>query len=283
MKKLLFSFALAILATVIFAQTTKTLTEKPSGYVAPLALQPLTTALDFTVTFTDGTTASLFNTCNAGNSVLLDFFFTSCVYCQTYAPIIDQAYVAHSSGAGNIKFWGIDTGDNNAAVIAYKSTYGDSNPCASGVEGGGSAVCNTYSTSFTWSGYPTYSVVCPDHTYSHDVNYPPTATGFNSYFATCGTSAVTESSDPVQTKITLMYPLPAKDNLNAHVYVDKSSQIKIELCDILGNVVYTSNTSEDKGYYNASIDVTTFDSGIYFIKLTQDNVVKDVQRVMVMH
>jgi len=35
------------------------------------------TATDFTVTFTDGTTGNLFATLNAGNSVILDFFYTT--------------------------------------------------------------------------------------------------------------------------------------------------------------------------------------------------------------
>ena len=34
-------------------------------------------APDFTVTFTDGRVANLYDTLNAGNTVLLDFFFTT--------------------------------------------------------------------------------------------------------------------------------------------------------------------------------------------------------------
>ena len=119
-----------------------------------VTLKPLVTAPDFTVTFTDGTTGNLYAACNSGSTVLLDFFYTTCSWCQTYAPIIDQAFTAHGSGNGNIKFWGIDQGDNNAQVIAYKSTYGVTNPCASGVEGGANAVNTTYSSTYTWSGYP---------------------------------------------------------------------------------------------------------------------------------
>ncbi len=283
MKKIFFSLIFVIFITNVFSQTTKTLKEKTTTYTSQPALVSLATAIDFTVTFTDGTTANLFNTCNAGNSVVLDFFYTSCHYCQIYAPTIDQSYRVHNSGVNNIKYWGIDTGDNNAEVDAYKLTYSDSNPCASGTQGGGDTVCSVYSTNFVWSGYPTYSVVCPDHTYSHDVNYPPTSEGFNSYFSICGTSAIKETGEPAKTSITLMYPLPAKNNLNAHIYVDKPSQIKIELCDILGNSVYSSTSSENKGYYDAALDVSGFTAGIYLLKLSQDNEVKDVQKITVMH
>ncbi|MFH0864887.1 MAG: T9SS type A sorting domain-containing protein [Bacteroidota bacterium] len=263
MKKILLFIPLILCCLVTNAQNQLTTFEKPADFQSSSVLQPLEVAIDFSVTFTDGTPVNLFTTCNAGNSVLLDFFYTTCVYCQTYAPIIDQAYAAHGSGNGNIKFWGIDYGDNNAEVNTYKTTYGVTNPCASGTQGGGDAVCNTYSTSFPWLGYPTYSVVCPDHTYYHDVNYPPSATGFNTYFSTCGTTGVADETTPC--KITYMYPLPAQENLNVHIYSDKNSQIKMELFDIIGNCVYTLTSDAARGYYNAEVPVSDLSAGTYFI------------------
>lgn len=282
MKKKLLFILFVFCGLLTMAQNQITPYEKPADFNSSNVLTPLLTAIDFSVTFTDGTPVNLFATCNAGNSVLLDFFFTTCVYCQTYAPTIDQAYVAHGSGTGNIKFWGIDTGDNNATVNTYKATYGVTNPCASGTQGGGDAVCNAYSTSgsWSWSGYPTYSVVCPDHTYFHDVNYPPSATGFNTYFSSCGTTGIADETTPC--KITYMYPLPAQDNLNVHIYSDRNSQIKIELFDILGNSVYTMTDDAAQGYYNAEVPVSDLSAGTYIIKLSQNDEIKDVQKVIVM-
>jgi hypothetical protein len=78
MKKTLLISAMGIvmLAVSVQAQLPKNardgsvLTEKPT-------ISPKLTAVDITVTFTNGTTANLFNTLNAGNSVLLDQFFTT--------------------------------------------------------------------------------------------------------------------------------------------------------------------------------------------------------------
>ena len=151
MKKKLLVIVFTIISAYVFAQAKQTFQEKPADYVSAAVFTPLTTAIDFSVTFTNGTPANLFTTCNAGNSVLLDFFFTGCGYCQEYAPIIDQAYQAHGAGTGNIKFWGIDNGDNNAEVNSYKSTYGVTNPCASGTQGGGDAANDAYSNSASWS------------------------------------------------------------------------------------------------------------------------------------
>ena len=283
MKKSILAFTIGIISLTAFAQSEQSRHEKAADYNSQAVLTPLVSAIDFSVTFTDGTPANLFTTCSAGNSVVLDFFYTTCSFCIQYAPFIDQAYVAHGSGAGNIKFWGIDLGDTNAEVIAYKSANGVTNPCASGTQGGGDAVCNTYSTStWEWTGYPTYSVVCPDKTYSHDVNYPPTATGFNSYFASCGTSSSFDANnDPINTVITYMYPMPAQENLNVHIYVDKPSQITIQLYDIIGNNVYSVTSSANKGFYNSEINVENFAAGSYFIKLSQNNESKDIQKIVV--
>lgn len=123
MKKLLLVFTSTMFCIVVFAQTNQNPQEKSADSVSQATLTPLSTAIDFDITFTDGTTANLFNTCNAGNSVVLDFFFTTCYYCQIYANKIEQAYIAHGSGTWNIKFWGIDYDDDNAAVIKYKTSF----------------------------------------------------------------------------------------------------------------------------------------------------------------
>jgi len=77
MKKYILVIAFGIISIAVFAQTMQTSFEKPAGYASQAVLTPLYTAIDFSVTFTDGTSANLFTTCNAGNTVLLDFFFTN--------------------------------------------------------------------------------------------------------------------------------------------------------------------------------------------------------------
>ena len=143
-KYLLFTIILWAISTTIIAQESKFDIRESNNFSTDAVLTALTTAPDFTVTFTDGSTANLYNTCDSGNTVMLDFFYVDWTYCQANAAKIDSAYVAHGSGTGNIKFWGIDYGDNKMDVIAYKSQYGVTNPCASGTQGGGNAVINVY-------------------------------------------------------------------------------------------------------------------------------------------
>jgi len=278
MRKFLFVLTFGIISIAVFAQERKSLREIPAGYPSSAVFTPLSIAPDFTLTFTDGSSANLYETLDSGNSVVMDFFYVNCYWCQVYAPIIDSAYQEHGAGAGKIKFWGIDYGDNTTDVIAYKAQYDVTNPCASGLQGGGDSVCGLYMV----SGYPRYSVVCPDKTYFDDVNYPPTVTGFNAYFDTCKVNSVEENLYPLQTLITLIYPLPAQEKVNVHIFVDNYSQIQFELYDIIGNCVYTVSSIVNKGYYNLSVPVSVLADGTYIAKVIRDEHVKDVKKIIVM-
>src|ERR1035437_5885237 len=118
MKKIISVLLFSLAFTINYGQSHTWMKNSPDGLTikdAP-SITPLTTASDFTVTFTDGTTKSLYATLAQGKTVLLDFFFTTCGYCIQYAPTIDQSYVAHGSGSGNIVYWGLDYGDNTSNV-----------------------------------------------------------------------------------------------------------------------------------------------------------------------
>lgn len=128
---------------------------------------------DFTIIDTEGNELNLYSTLDEGYTVFLDLFFTTCSYCIQYAPIIEQTYQQTGAGTGNVLFWGISPQDNNAAIDAYKTTYGITNPCA-GTEGNGPGAINIIIAGQTFLGYPTYCVVCPDREMQFDVCYPPT-------------------------------------------------------------------------------------------------------------
>ncbi len=99
---------------------------------------------DFTIISTNGDTLNLYNTLDEGKTVFIDLFFTTCGYCQSYAPIIENIYQNTGSGQDNIVFWGIssDNYDSDPIIETYKSNFGVSNPCA-GPQGGGISAHNT--------------------------------------------------------------------------------------------------------------------------------------------
>lgn len=281
MKKTIFIFCAICLST--FAMAQKSMPEGREITPVTVTITEKAVCPDFTVTSTDGVVLNLYDELNAGKSVMIDQFYTTCGYCQAYAPTIDQAYVNNGSGTGNILFWGIDNGDNNAQVIAYKNTYGVSNPCASGTEGGGNAadaaLVTAIEQSQTFLGYPTYSVVCPNKTVSWDVNYPPSATGFNSYFTNCGVSAIAEQSDAI--RIDRIFPVPATDQINFEITVNQAANIQFEIFDMLGQMVYANSTEYNNGVFVIAVDISSFSTGTYIVKMLDGETISQVFRFSV--
>jgi hypothetical protein len=69
-------FGLVLIAVSAQDQSTKCAPDGSIIKVKP-TISPKAVAPDFTTTFTNGTSANLYATLNAGNSVLLDFFFAA--------------------------------------------------------------------------------------------------------------------------------------------------------------------------------------------------------------
>ena len=127
------------------------------------------TPQDFTVTDSDGNTLSLYSTLASGKTIMLDFFFTTCPPCIANADNIEHIYQEFGAGSGNFYIWGINYRNSNAEINAYKSQYGVTNPCVSGTEGGGNAVLNSYASSYNFTGFPTYAVICADQSVTWDI------------------------------------------------------------------------------------------------------------------
>ena len=279
MRKFLFTIIFGIISIAVIAQKNQITGENPLNIdSSPGVFIPLIIAPDFSVTFTDGTPSNLYTTLGSGKTVVLDFFKIPWGYCEAGAPAIEHAYQSYGAGTGNIEFWGIDYDNNDAEVDAYKAQNGVTNPCASGTQGNGNAVFGLFGN----IQFPTYGVICPDKTLSLNINYPPSATGFDSYFANCSATSIDENVEHSKTMIIYTYPLPAKENLNVHIYADKHSQIKIELFNIIGNCVYTVSNEVEKGYYNLEIPVNNLAGGTYIIKLSHAENIMDIQKIIVM-
>lgn len=237
------------------------------------------TAPDFTITTSTGTTLNLYNALNAGKCVLLDLFFCGCSYCQQYAPVIEQVYQNTGHGNGLILFWGISDRDNNAAINAYKTQYGVTNPCA-GTEGGGAAATALYTGSpFNFQGWPTYSVICPNKTIHYDVNYPPTVTGFNIYFSNCGVSGLIEEN---RSGFTAVYPVPSNNNTYFDFYLTQPANCSLNLFDCTGRLVKVFEAGKlSQGQQSVELSFSGLTAGIYTIVLTLDNLQADTHKVLI--
>ncbi len=232
------------------------------------------TIQDFTVTSTEHDTLNLYQALNAGKTVVLDFFFTTCHYCQLYAPIIEQSYLNHGAGSGNILYWGIDYNDTDPEVAAYKSTYGVTNPCISGKDGNGNSVISYFSQYFNLAGYPVYAVICPNKKVFWDVNYPPVDTGFNVYLDSCQVFGVIEN---VMKNPVTVYPNPSGGKFiieinNNPLRIDDY----IEIYNMTGKKILETTITNR----NAEIDLSDSPKGIYFLKINHKEKNYSIKLVM---
>ena len=118
----------------------------------------LTQAVDFTATDVHGTEVHLFDILDAGQYVLIDFFFTTCGPCQQATPKVVESYYAFGCNQHDVFYMEIATGDSDAACLNWVNTYGVEYPTISG-QAGGTTICNQYGI----PSYPTVILIRPDH------------------------------------------------------------------------------------------------------------------------
>ncbi|MBO6026130.1 MAG: redoxin domain-containing protein [Bacteroidales bacterium] len=119
---------------------------------------PLTNAVDFTATDCHGTEVHLFDLLDAGQYVLIDFFFTTCNPCQQATPKIRDSYTAFGCNMYDVFYMEISDRDSDAACINWVNNYGIEYPTISG-EAGGNVICNQYQI----GAFPTVILIAPDH------------------------------------------------------------------------------------------------------------------------
>ncbi|MBZ0242934.1 MAG: T9SS type A sorting domain-containing protein [Bacteroidales bacterium] len=72
--------------------------------------------------------------------------------------------------------------------------------------------------------------------------------------------------------IRLFYPNPASTTANVIVNIDKPSLVELSLVNMLGQVVYSSSMNLSyAGMHQLRLDVSSYDSGIYFVKVQAGN------------
>ena len=130
-------------------------------------------APDFTVTTSDGVQRSLYaDYLNQNKTVLLKLFFTTCPPCNAMAPFMEPFYQEWGGGTGDAAFisLSVQSFDDNAAVAAYKITYGQTFPGV-GADGGSITAATPYfnGTYGFYVGTPTFVVIAPDGKVTYNI------------------------------------------------------------------------------------------------------------------
>ena len=126
-----------------------------------------TFAPDFTMTDTQGNTYHLYNECDQGKTVVLNFFYTTCPSCQHGVPTLDSIWQSYGATGDSVWVWGIEgvigpTSATNAELDTFRATYGATYPCFS-TDFNDDTILYIYGI----YGTPQYYVVCPDHQMHH--------------------------------------------------------------------------------------------------------------------
>lgn len=250
------------------------------------AQTPLTTAVDFTVTTTDGHQFKLFDTLNSGKYVCIDFFYTTCGPCQTAAPKVNQAYEHFGCNTSNVFFIGIDQGDNNAEVIAFHNTYGVHYPCVSGTQGNGDAVCSSYQI----TAYPTVILIAPNHNIVENDIWPintyndvvtPLA-GHGCLPKACPSSSIEDGTQIAPSQIELVFPNPASDIVKLYFNLKDKEKVYFRIIDITGKIVYSAEeTLMNQGRNSLSIPVQSVSPGLYFIQMILNGSAADIKTLSI--
>jgi hypothetical protein len=68
----------------------------------------------------------------------------------------------------------------------------------------------------------------------------------------------------------LVFPNPVRDRINLYFYLSFSSEIRIEMFDLMGRKVFINDiTPENKGYQYLSFDINDIASGYYVLQVSQ--------------
>jgi hypothetical protein len=241
-------------------------------------------ANDFTITTTDGITRNLYNTLDSGKTVFIDLFYTTCSWCQTYAPVIEEIYQNSGAGEGDIVFWGISNNlfDPDEVIDQYRANFDVSNPCA-GPDGGGTTAHTIVISGQEFLGWPTYCVVCPDRTLYFDPCYPPTVTGFDPFFESCGAFTGVEDIRQEKAGIKSIHPNPANTVMSIDLLLQSPQPVTVNLMNLLGTKVLSTSFETFGGIQTFTISTQKLPAGIYLLNLVQNGQVIGIEKVQIAH
>lgn len=231
MKRLL--FLLAILCITSYAAQSQT---------------PLTEAVDFTAVDVDGETWNLFSVLDSGQYVVIDFFFCACSPCQDIAPFVNESYEYFGCNTGDVHYFAIDYGDDNAACIAFDETYGVHFTTISGVEGGGTQICQAYGM----GAFPTLILIAPDHSIvEQDIRPIDSAQviidvleGYGLQQQDCPPPFAVSEETAAHITIHNIYPNPFSSSATIHFSLEETGRVLIRIYDICGREVAVLEDTE---------------------------------------
>ena len=76
------------------------------------------------------------------------------------------------------------------------------------------------------------------------------------------------------------YPNPSTDNVTVKYTLRKDSNVSVKMYDIAGKLVYTNSSNVSAGNNSVNIKVADFESGIYVVTVTGNEIKEHVNIVI---
>lgn len=244
---------------------------------------PLTEAVDFTATDIEGNEWNLFEILDGGQYVLIDFFYTTCGPCQQTAPKVAGAFTYFGCNSADVIMLGINTGDTDAQVLAFDLANGAIYPSISGVEGGGSAIVNTYQI----PAFPTIILIAPDHSIVVQDLWP--ITNAQTIIDVLEPYGITEHEcpfvgilEPTAEMQMTTYPNPVSETLTVNLQNCPQQETNVVLFDAFGRNI-SSQTIPYSEYMSASFNVSEYAEGAYWVNVYSNDQRICTKKVLVVH
>jgi len=232
---------------------------------------------DFTLYDQDSIAWNLYSELEKGNTVLLDFFFASCVPCQTYTPEIEAIFQDYGSGAGDLVVLGISDRDNNSALAVFDSAYGVTYPTG-GTEGNGNTITNLYMLWFPFFSWPNYAVVCTDTSIFWGVTPSIGMAEIRNKIDTC--DIVTWIEEDLGGKLALrIYPNPGEGFVHLDLSRSYHETVLVSLYNIHGALLKKSKANNGRMRW----DVRDLQSGYYLIEVANGAGIIRRDKIMLIH
>ena len=219
-------------------------------------------ALDFTITDTKGETWNLFDELAKGKTVVLDFFFVNCTPCQELTPAMAQLYSEYDKDS--LLVLGLSDRDINDKVVEFENEFGVNYPSA-GIDGGGDTVTDLYRSWFSFVGWPTYAVVCPNREIQWNLQRD---TNFIEVRKEIGKCKSTLSTSEVSTEDFQVYPNPIASNNTLVLSIQNNNPVNVRLVSLTGQVVLEEKLSQTRTF-----KIPPCSNGIYQLEVIQKDLI----------